>query len=107
MATKFREGSQGAAEAKEGKIILIVFGVITLLVLLLMFVIPSDYRLFVKRAGFIPNLIGAILALGSYAVYYVTIKQERDSTWMGVLWFLLLGGGFVTAAGFNFDYFGI
>lgn len=92
---------------KEEKYIMLTFGAITLIVLALMFVIPSDYRLFVKRASGVANLIGGLLAIGSFAVYYVTIIKQADSTWAGVMWFVLLALGFTTAAGFNFDYFGL
>lgn len=105
--TKYPEGSQGAAEAKENKIILIVFGVITLLVLGLMYVFNTDIKLFVKRAGFVPNLIGTVSVIGSWCVYFYAIVKEKDSTWAGIVWFLLLGLGLVCSGGFNFDYFGL
>ncbi len=92
---------------KNEKTLLAVFGAIALLVLALMFVIPSHYKLFVQRAGAFPNLIGALLVIGSWVYYYVCIKRQSDSTTAGIIWAALLVGGLVTAAGFNFDYFGL
>src|SRR4051812_48704161 len=108
--TKYREGSQGAAEQKYKRTFLIVAGVIWLIIILLI-------------AGIIPSYIGdraaavglrglAILfVLISYAAIYFHDRLEPKNSqldWLpAVIIVAFLIVGILTAVGFNFDLAGI
>lgn len=104
--TNYPKGSQGAAEAKTAKVILIAGAVITLVVMLCVFVFDTDLRAFSRRAGLFPNIIGAACFVGSWVWLYIANKNEWESK-AAIGWLLLLIGGFLFSCGFNFNYFGI
>lgn len=65
MATKWRPGSAGEKEQKEGIIIGIFVSLISLLCLALIFIIPSEYRTAVIHTDVSLNIIGAVFVAGS------------------------------------------
>lgn len=97
---KYPKGSMGEAEQKEGRIIAIVFGVISVLVLALLFVIPSQLRDNVKAAPGWLNFIGGLLVIGSFGTVLYPLVTGADSTNTGKVWAVALGLGIFCAAGF-------
>jgi RsiW-degrading membrane proteinase PrsW (M82 family) len=111
METKFRPGSMGAAEEKDRKKVLIGAAVIYIFILLCFFVFPFYTKDIAKRAGAVPNIIGVLLVIASYAGLYFNHKLETKSSsgaWVTVL--LIAGGlvlGMLFMGGFNFDLRGL
>ena len=102
----FRKGSDGAADEKQDKIILIVVAVATMLLWCAIFVFDTDLKLFAGRATKLANIGGSLLIFGSW--FYLLIGQRNK--WEGkaiIGWLLLLAFGVVLSCGFNFDYFGL
>jgi hypothetical protein len=97
--TDYRKGSAGAADKKESILISIVFGVITLGVLLLQFVIPSQYRTEVKDASGAWNVIGFILALASFGAVVRGAYSDDETKGYKWAWAILLVLSFFCAAG--------
>lgn len=111
MATQFRPGSMGAADEKDRKKVLIGAAVIYLFILLCFFAFPFYTRDAARRAGAIPNIIGAILVVASYVGLYFNHKLETKSSSNAWLTVLLIAGGLVlgmlTIIGFNFSLSGL
>lgn len=100
--SNYRPGSAGEKEEKQFKrVIAPVFGVITILALLLAFVIPSELRDNVIAAPAGWNWAGGVLLVLSgaciYKAYQAGEEGARPWTWA---WIICLALGFLSAAGF-------
>lgn len=109
--TKFREGSMGAADAKDRKKVLIGAAVIYAFILGCFFVFPFYTRDIAKRAGAVPNIVGTLMVLASYAGIYFNHKIEMkksSNAWLTVLIIAVcLVLGMLMIGGFNFDLRGL
>lgn len=107
--TKYREGSQGAAEQKSRRNFLIGAGIVYFLIILLILAIPNYLRDAARRAG--TAWIGVILILVSYAgiLFHDHIEPKKSSLdWLpNALIVVCLVLGILTAIGFNFDLAGL
>lgn len=97
--TKWRPGSAGEKEAKEQKIVKPILIALTLLLLAVQFLIPSEYRDAVIYTSNILNVIGGVL-VGCSAIPVILSYNagEEGSYGYAVAWFLMLAAGFLIAA---------
>lgn len=95
----YRKGSAGAADKKESILVSIVFGLITIGVLLLQWVIPSQYRTEVKDASTAWNVVGFILTLASFGAVVVGAFWNEETKGFKWAWIILLVLGLFCAAG--------
>jgi hypothetical protein len=98
---KWRPGSAGEKEAKEQKVIMVFLAVISILILLTLFVFPSELRDNVKASPLWMNIVGGLMVAGSGApiIRSFTAGEEgvRNYTrWWGIL----MAAGIMMAAGF-------
>lgn len=101
MATKYRPGSAGEKEQKEAKAMYVVFGIITLLVLALEFIIPSELRDNVKAATTAWNLLGGVLTFSSFVPIVKAQTAGEEGSWgYSIAWGVLLALGIFCSAGF-------
>lgn len=111
MATTKPKGSMGAEDESDRKKVLIGAAIIYAFILGCFFVFPFYTRDIAKRAGAIPNIIGTLLVLASYAALYFNQRLETkksSNAWASVLVIvLLLAIGMLTIGGWNFDLRGI
>lgn len=109
--TEYRKGSMGAADEKDRKKVLIGAAIIYAFILGCFFIFPFYTRDVAKRAGAIPNIIGALLVVASYAGLYFNHKLEMKSSSNAWLTVLLIAGGLVLGClmmgGFNFNLSGL
>jgi RsiW-degrading membrane proteinase PrsW (M82 family) len=110
IMTTFRKGSMGAADEKDRKKVLIGAAVIYVFILLCFFVLPFYTKDVAKRAGAIPNVLGTVFVLFSYACLYFENWFESKKTgndWRPILIAAFLILGLLTIGGFNFDLRGL
>jgi hypothetical protein len=105
--TKFREGSQGAADNKMETGMAIAASIAAILVMFSYFVFDTDLRAFTQRAGFTANLVGLLGFIWSGISLWVTKNTDLSGYQKGGLWILGLIVGMTASAGFNFSYFGL
>ena len=102
----FRKGSDGAADEKQDKIILIVAAVLTVLIWCCIFVFDTDLKAFANRASKFDNTLGSVLLFGSWV--YLLVGQILKWSGKAIIgWIILFAFGILVSCGFNFDYFGL
>lgn len=108
MATNYRRSTE---DEKDRRAVLIGAAVIYAFILGCFFVFPFYTRDIAKRAGALPNIVGFILVIASYAALYFNQRLETkksSNAWLTVLLiFGLLVLGMLTMGGFNFDLRGL
>jgi hypothetical protein len=102
--TKPREGSMAAADAKTEKWVLRVFSFITLLLLFLLFINNGTFFAhYADNAGFLPNILGAILLIAAPVFLWYGMRQQWTGMAIWGLYILLTALGFLVSCGFNFN----
>lgn len=98
--TNYRKGSMGAAEQKQNRLIGVAFGIITILILLVQFVIPSQYRTEVIDAPTWMNWVGGLITAGSIVPVILEMTTPDEGKPYSWAWLIMIGLGFFIAAGF-------
>lgn len=101
MTTKFREGSAGAAEAKELRILSIFFFIVSIGVFLAWHVFDTNQHTVVKTAPGFCRVLGAISILGSAGWLYYGGTKDWPGIRSTVLFFLTMIFGIICSLGFN------
>ena len=94
-----RPGSALEKEIREKKIVIPILAVITLLLLAVQFIIPSEYRDAVKYTDTWLNVIGGLLTGGSIVPLIMAWNAgEEGSSSYALAWVIMLAIGFLLAA---------
>lgn len=102
----FRKGSDGAADEKQNKLMLVLAAIATIVVWCCLFVFDTDLKAFSDRASKFANILGSVFLFGSWFWLLIGHFQKWDAK-AGLGWLLLFAAGILTSCGFNFDYFGL
>lgn len=100
MTTKWRPGSAGEKEAKQNKVIVTFLVIVSLLILAVLFLIPSEVRDNVKATPTWLNIIGGLLVAGSAVPPILGIASQDDTRNHARWWIIMLALGILTATGF-------
>jgi hypothetical protein len=104
---KYREGSDGAAEAKSTFRIAVAASLLAAILLVVVYLGNNDLNAFMQRAGRFDQVVGVL----AFAASGVVVWWAREKDWTGgktgLVWFVCLLAGFCFSAGFNWDYFGL
>ena len=97
---KWPKGSAGEAEQKQALIMCAVFGAISILVMLILFVFNNQLHDHVKVASPALKVIGGLMVAGSAGIVAYGAFGSADTKSFGKWWAVLLAGGIFVAAGF-------
>lgn len=99
--SNYNPGSAGAAEEKQNRILLIVFAIITLLVLGLEFVFPTDIKTSVMDAAVLARIAGGLLTAASWLPLYLGVRQDDETKGYKIAWVVMLVLGLLVAIQFG------
>lgn len=99
MSTKWPKGSAGEKEQKEARIVGVILCIVTLLLLAVQFVIPSEYRDAVKFTSTWLNIIGGGLVALSVVPFIKAFSAGEEGSYAYARWWTaMIAAGFLLAA---------